>query len=211
MKNIQPTLRLVLCRDSDPKSKYEISRSTCLMPGLPVVRRPIFSSVRSGTPLPVATSSQRPLEASSLESTCSNMVSLMGSDYKPVFGSMQPAHGFKRALGYLPMPRGTKKRKTATLTRAVVADNVQGLMDSLYAGNPNKVKALAIDSGLSLSTVQRILNKEVGASVDNLESLAKSLGCSVGDLVTADDRMARALGIARPDGNAQPVSRQRRA
>lgn len=45
-------------------------------------------------------------------------------------------------------------------------------MESHYRESGNKPKALAKDAGVSLSTVQRILASETGATLDNIESIA---------------------------------------
>lgn len=56
--------------------------------------------------------------------------------------------------------------------RTVLAENVAKLMAVAYKGQPNKPKALSIDAGVSLSTVQRILSGASGATLDNIEQIA---------------------------------------
>jgi AraC-like DNA-binding protein len=56
--------------------------------------------------------------------------------------------------------------------REVLADNLRRLMDHHYRESTNRPKTLAKDAGVSLSTVQRILARETGATLDNIESLA---------------------------------------
>jgi transcriptional regulator with XRE-family HTH domain len=75
----------------------------------------------------------------------------------------------------------TGKKKTPKvpgIMRQVLARNVRKLMEHHYADNPNRPKALAKDAGVSLSTVQRILAAENGASLDNIESVALALQVS---------------------------------
>lgn len=56
--------------------------------------------------------------------------------------------------------------------RSVLAHNVEALMHRHYSLSSNKPKALAGDAKVSLSTVQRIIAAEVGASLDNIEAIA---------------------------------------
>jgi transcriptional regulator with XRE-family HTH domain len=72
--------------------------------------------------------------------------------------------------------RKPKTPKTPGLMRAVVADNVRELMELRLARHGDKVKVLAAKSGVSRSSVQRVLNAEYGASIDTLEHLARALG-----------------------------------
>jgi transcriptional regulator with XRE-family HTH domain len=69
--------------------------------------------------------------------------------------------------------KGRKKTpKVPGFMRTILAANLKKLLERDYRDNPNKPKALAADAGVSLSTVQRIVNAEVGASLDNIESIA---------------------------------------
>ncbi len=84
------------------------------------------------------------------------------------------------------------------MLRFVLAANVSARMVSAFHDQPNKTareKKLAQTAGLSASTVGRILNGETGASLDNIEHLARALGCSVIDLLTPDDTLRRSLGL----------------
>ncbi len=69
--------------------------------------------------------------------------------------------------------------------RAVFAENVQNLMDSHFKDNPNRPMKLSKESGVSLSTVQRILAQKVGASLDNIESIAEVFDLSVYQIMLA--------------------------
>jgi len=60
--------------------------------------------------------------------------------------------------------------------REVLAQNINRLMEQRYKESSNRPRALAVDAGVSLSTVQRTLSREAGASVDTVESFAKVFG-----------------------------------
>lgn len=62
--------------------------------------------------------------------------------------------------------------------RSVLADNVRALMEREFAACDNKPMALAKRAQLSLSTVQRLLSCETGASVDTIEAVSLALGVS---------------------------------
>lgn len=199
MKKDQPALRLVFSRDDSttPNSKYANNRSTCSMPGLVVSPRPIFSSVRSGTPLPAATSAHLALLSLSFPRTRLKMESCMPADTKPINGFVQPANGLRSQLKYDPMPKGTKKTKPPSFSRALVSANVIARMKAIYGGYGDPTKALAEAAGLSLSTVQRVIGRDVGASVDTLEALAGALDCSIPELFNTPESVMRALGVTR--------------
>lgn len=76
-----------------------------------------------------------------------------------------------------------KRRKFVGFMRQVVAQNVRHLVDRHYAMSTNRPKALAKDAGLSLSSVQRVLNAEAGASIDTMEVIANVFELSVYQLV----------------------------
>lgn len=97
------------------------------------------------------------------------------------------------------MSRGPKKPKRAGVLRFVLAANVASRMVLVFHDQPHKTareKKLAQTAGVSVSTVGRILNAETGASLDNIEHIARALGCSVIDLLTANDDVRRALHIS---------------
>lgn len=85
------------------------------------------------------------------------------------------------------MGKASKVTGRASLLRQIVADNVTALMDRRYASESNKTarqRCLARDAGVSLSTVQRIAGSEVGASIDNIESMARVFGVPPAALLT---------------------------
>lgn len=81
------------------------------------------------------------------------------------------------------MEKRPKKRKFPGFMRQVVAQNVRGLVDHHYALVDNKPKKLAEDAQISLSSAQRVLSAEVGASIDTLEAIANVFEISVYQLV----------------------------
>ncbi len=89
---------------------------------------------------------------------------------------MQPANGFALDLMSRPAMGNTKKRKTPGEMREVLAQNLNRLMDQRYKENSNRPMALAKDAGVSLSSVQRTLSREVGASIDTVEAFARVFG-----------------------------------
>lgn len=65
--------------------------------------------------------------------------------------------------------------------RQIVAANLVALLDKHYSHMGNitqREKALAEKAGVSFSTVQRIVAKSVGATIDNLESIALAFDLS---------------------------------
>lgn len=76
--------------------------------------------------------------------------------------------------------KGKKKTpKVAGFMRGVLAENVLKLMAHHYKESTNRPMALAKDAQVSLSTIQRIISKETGASLDNIEAVAGVFHLSV--------------------------------
>lgn len=67
--------------------------------------------------------------------------------------------------------------------RSVLAENVELLMNRHFQLKSNKPKSLAEEAKVSLSTVQRIIAAEVGASLDNIEAIAGAFGLSAYQLL----------------------------
>jgi transcriptional regulator with XRE-family HTH domain len=82
------------------------------------------------------------------------------------------------------MRRRSKQEKPTPMIREIVARNVAGLRDARFPQATNKNKALAEKAGISLSQVQRILSKNLGTSIDNVEWLAGVFGVRPQDLLT---------------------------
>lgn len=96
---------------------------------------------------------------------------------------MQPANGFASRLVSQPTMAQTKKRKTPGSMREVLAQNLNHLMEQRYKANSNRPMALAKDASVSLSTVQRTLSREAGASIDTVEAFAKVFGLSAYQMI----------------------------
>ena len=83
--------------------------------------------------------------------------------------------------------RGQKKTpKVPGFMRVVVAANVARLLDHHYshiASKTGRQLALAKDTKLGLGTIQRVMGREVGASLDNLEAIANALQISLYQLM----------------------------
>lgn len=109
---------------------------------------------------------------------------------RPIFGFTQPTFGFSQRLNSNAMT--AKREKVPGFMREVLADNVKRLMEHHYAASSNQPKALAKDADVSLSTVQRILGKKTGATLDNIESIATAFHLSVYQI------MVPALHIENP-------------
>ena len=73
------------------------------------------------------------------------------------------------------------------MVRAILSTNVKALRDQRYAhlGSVTaRNKALAVDAGMRLSQLQRIIARELGTSIDYVEFLAASLKVRPQDLLT---------------------------
>jgi hypothetical protein len=67
--------------------------------------------------------------------------------------------------------------------RKILAQNIDWLMEQRYPDNPNRPLALAKEARVSLSSVQRTLSGQTGASVDTVEVFAKVFGVAAFDLL----------------------------
>lgn len=96
------------------------------------------------------------------------------------------------------MSRGPKRPKRSGVLRYALAANVAERMVSVFHDQPNETarrKKLAAAASVSVSTVGRVLDAETGASLDNIEHIARALGCSVVDLLRVPESMKQSLGI----------------
>lgn len=122
--------------------------------------------------------------------------------FRPVFGSAQPAVGFCDAIPFADMAEKVKRPKIGGVMRGILAANIRYLMDVRFAASGNRPMALAKRAGISLSSVQRIVACDVGASIDNIEAIAAALGQPVYRLLladmTADDPEAREGAAVTP-------------
>jgi AraC-like DNA-binding protein len=81
-----------------------------------------------------------------------------------------------------------KRPKYRGRIRVVVSRNVSELMPERFPHHGDKVKALARAAGISRSTVQRVVNASLGASIDNVEAIAMALGVMPHELLIAEKR-----------------------
>lgn len=105
---------------------------------------------------------------------------------KPNFGIIQPALGADAKISSRLMGRTPKIPKPKSIMRGVIAANVRALMDLKYRDiekKTNRVKKLAEEANIGHGSIQRILDGEVGASIDLIENLALALDVSVYQLV----------------------------
>lgn len=85
------------------------------------------------------------------------------------------------------MVRKPKTPKAPGFARAIVAANLQALLDHHYKDLPNitqRQKRLEAKSGVRLSTIQRLMSQETGANLETLELLAGAFELSLYQLVT---------------------------
>lgn len=108
---------------------------------------------------------------------------------KPVFGFAQPAFGFRKWLTWNLM-KGKKKtpKVRAAFIRHVLAQNVDNLLKSHFKESENFPKALSAAAKkagftMSISTAQRILKEESGATLDNLQAIADIFDISIYQLL----------------------------
>lgn len=70
----------------------------------------------------------------------------------------------------------TRKRKQPGEIREVFAQNLNRLMEQHYRESTNRPAALAKDTGIALSSVQRTLARQTGATIDTVEAFARVFG-----------------------------------
>jgi lambda repressor-like predicted transcriptional regulator len=111
------------------------------------------------------------------------------SEHKPTHGHSSTTLG-RHAGIHLARPESDirvmvrRPKFIATRTRKVLADNVRSRMEERFKNEPDMVRALSEQSGVSRSTVQRVLNADmIGASIDTLTQLANALHCDPYELL----------------------------
>jgi hypothetical protein len=83
--------------------------------------------------------------------------------------------------------RRSKRDKPQGTLRVHLADNIKALRDLKYKellSETARNKALAKDSDVSASQIQRIVKYELGTSVDHIEAIARALDTRPQDLLT---------------------------
>lgn len=109
----------------------------------------------------------------------------------PIHGYSQPRNGLQRGLRSSPMTRKRKSKPptpAALVVRDRLAENLQLIMDeqfpvAKYRTKSGRQRAMAQKVGYTWSTIQRILNREVGTTVDTIAELSLRLGISPTDLL----------------------------
>lgn len=78
-----------------------------------------------------------------------------------------------------------RPKYVALRQRRILGDNVRRLMEQKYEHEPDKVTALAQDSGVGRGTIQRIIaGDQVGATIDIITQIANGLHVDVHELLT---------------------------
>lgn len=103
----------------------------------------------------------------------------------PSSGLFNPPQGqaFGETESMAKTPQPPRKRKVEGFYRSVIARNIRELMARKFSDTRDKERAMAKGAGVSLSTVQRILKEEVGATIDTIEALAEVFDVSVYQLM----------------------------
>ena len=86
------------------------------------------------------------------------------------------------------------------MLRYVLSSNVMAALPIVYSAIPDltaRQRALARSAHTSLSTIQRICDGKVGASLDTVEFIARALDTTVTELLTPSDATRRALNIRK--------------
>jgi hypothetical protein len=112
------------------------------------------------------------------------------------------------------MTTATRKRKQVGELRKQFAQNLARLMDQRYKESTNRPKALAKDTGFSLSSIQRTLDCETGATVDTIERYGEVFGLPpfqllvpwglLGDLTAERSDIVRSTTVLRGRGRVLP-------
>jgi hypothetical protein len=104
-------------------------------------------------------------------------------------GLLQPTDGLAGHLPSLGMPKGQPKRPkyVAHKERRILGENVTRLMKARYKDKTDRITALAEESGVGRSTIQRIVDPvtygSYGPTVDTIALLARALRCESSDLL----------------------------
>lgn len=98
-------------------------------------------------------------------------------------GNPPEGHAFSDIYGMAKGQPATRRRKVEGFYRSVLARNIRELMVRRYPDAGDKVRTMAKAAGVSLSTAQRILKEEVGATIDTIEALAEAFDVSVYQLM----------------------------
>lgn len=116
----------------------------------------------------------------------------MDNDNAPIYGWNQLAlAGFSNLVS-----EGVAKPKTPKIVsrparkgRELVASNFVRLVAKVFEGRSQTYgfEKIEADTGISLSTLQRIAKAQTGATVDTLSDIAHNLGYALSDLTASKD------------------------
>lgn len=135
----------------------------------------------------------------------------MDSDTAPIYGWNQPALGRFSDL----FSEGVSKAKTkkivsrqARLGREAVGRNFARLVAAAFPGKSRTYgyEQIEKDTGIRLSTLQRIAKGENAATIDTLSDIAHNLGCNLSDLTSIAHAEAK-----HPDPSRQGLHRPPRS
>lgn len=113
----------------------------------------------------------------------------MDPDSKPTFGFMQPTLGPGVGIGYGRMGKTPKRPKfVAYESREVLAENIKRRLANEFPHSTDRPEALAKRIGTSKSTIQRLINQEVGGTIDVISQIAMGLRCDPSDLLRPPGR-----------------------
>lgn len=135
----------------------------------------------------------------------------MDQENTPIYGWTQPALGRLDELLF----QGVAKPKTPKLVSWAARQGREALgrnlVRQLAKAFPQKsltfqFEKVESDTGISLSTLQRIADGKVGPSVDTLANIAHNLGCSLADLF-AEESKDRLLSSTAPESPSQRLRR----
>lgn len=140
----------------------------------------------------------------------------MDTEHTPIYGWTQPALGRFSEI----VSQGVGKPKTTKIVswNARQAREALGrnLIRQLMKAFPHKSRTygfekVAADTGMSLSTLQRIADGKVGPSIDTLANIAHNLGCSLADLFTEEskDRLLSSTPSASTSQRLQRSARKK--
>lgn len=84
------------------------------------------------------------------------------------------------------------------VTRQIVAKNLRERLQARYGDKKNHARRFEEEFGVNFSTVQRILEEEVGASVDLLEEISIRLRISPYQLLVPPEEMRQMFEVKDP-------------
>lgn len=157
----------------------------CDTPGSSISLRAIFSSVRSDTPEPLATSRQRPLAPCKRVMTKLYMDSII-QESNPVSGFTQPEGGVPFPIAYRPMGRPKTPSLPALDTDAqFFRDRMEELLPLAFPKLENdtaRIKALAKRCGVGAETIRTAIKGERSPTLTILGAISRGLGISLSQL-----------------------------